>query len=179
MPNEDLWNTDADSDEQGPKALREHLKQVEKQRKDLEKALEDMRAENAKLLKDTRESKLGNLLRDKQVSPRIAKWIARDEVEATEEAVTKWLEENGEDFGYKPGQAEKPADQQQQAQQAVVSQNEQDAYTAVLGLREGQADIPSPIDQRLTELGSKATSFDEVVAALREMQAPLVGSYGT
>lgn len=77
-------------------------------RAQLEKALKDLKAaqeENAKLSANVKTVTLENILRDKNIPPKIQRWLKRDEVEPSPEAVDKWLAENGEDFGYKPGQA--------------------------------------------------------------------------
>lgn len=86
----------SDDDQQSGGALRAQL----------EKALKDLKAaqeENTKLSANVKSVTLENLLRDKQVPPNIQRWMKRDGVEPTGEAVDKWIAENGEDFGYKPG----------------------------------------------------------------------------
>ena len=91
---------DDEHDEQnGPKALREALEKANKRLAELEKSS----AEKDKRLAETT---LANILRDKGVPANIQRWIKRDEVAPTEEAVSKWLDENGADFGYQPGATE-------------------------------------------------------------------------
>ena len=87
-----------DDQQSGPKALRDELAKVKK-------ALADAQAENAKLSANVKTVTLENILRDKHIPANIQRWLKRDEVEPSPEAVDKWLAENGEDFGYKPGQA--------------------------------------------------------------------------
>lgn len=103
------YDDDSNDEQQNGGALRAQL----------EKALKDLKAaqeENAKLSKNVKTATLDTVLRDKNVPANIQRWIKRDEVEPTPEAVDQWLAENGTDFGYKPGgetAAEKPSEGQQ------------------------------------------------------------------
>lgn len=90
---------DEHDDQNGPRALREALEKANKRLAELEKA-------NAEKDKKLAESTLAKILADKKVPANIQRWIKRDEVAADEAAVEKWLEENGADFGYKPGATE-------------------------------------------------------------------------
>lgn len=85
-----------------PKALRDHAKNLEKQLSDLQKKFED--AEKARLAaeKTAKSQTLTSILREKGVKPQLAKWLEKDEVEASPEAVDEWLKENGEFFNVKP-----------------------------------------------------------------------------
>lgn len=90
---------DNEDEQTTPKALRDALDKANKKLAELEKA----KAEADKKLAET---SLSNILRDKGVPPNIQRWLKRDDVEASESAVDKWLEENGADFGYQPGGTE-------------------------------------------------------------------------
>ena len=111
-----------DDQQSGPKALRDELAKVKK-------LLADAQAENAKLSVNVKTVTLENLMRDKNIPPKIQRWIKRDEVDPSPEAVDKWLAENGEDFGYKPGQAQTDSASTPEGEQSTST--EAPAATAV------------------------------------------------
>ena len=177
----DIWSTeDPNENANVPKALRDHVKNLEKQLKDLTADLEKAKDQNAELARARNQATLETLLKD--IPPRVTKWMKRDfdadKTEPSKEAVEKWLAENGEDFGYKPGEPEKPAPQPdgQQASPEVPPEI-QAAYQAIQAFNEGQTGDTSQIEQRLAELGKQDLSFQEMVAGLRDMGAPLT-AYG-
>ena len=90
------YGYDDDNDQQTGGALRAQLEEALKKVKALE-------AENEKLGVSVKTVTLDNVLRDKKIPPHIQRWIKRDSVEPTADAVDKWVAENGADFGYKPG----------------------------------------------------------------------------
>jgi hypothetical protein len=101
-------------------------------RAQLEKALKEIKArdeEIAKLSSSVKTVTLENLLRDKQVPAHIQRWMKRDGVEPTGDAVDKWIAENGEDFGYKPGQAQTDSAKTPEGEQSTST--EAPAATAV------------------------------------------------
>lgn len=177
-----------EQNENGPKALREALEKANKKLAELEKA-------NAE--KDTQLAKqsLANVLRDKKVPDSIQKWIKRDEVAPTEEAVEKWLEENGSDFGWKPGGQEasegaKPEEAPTQGapapQASVLSEAEIAAYARVQAALGGTSGAPAiPADQQKAavdavasqvNLGYSATNYEDVVRMLRDKGIPMGGN---
>jgi hypothetical protein len=68
----------------------------------------------------SRKSTIENLLKARELDPKIAAFIPSD-MEATEEAVGKWLEEYGDVFGAKP-----PAQQQQISDQDLAAMRQMD-----------------------------------------------------
>ena len=108
---------DDDNEQQSGGALRAQL----------EKALKDLKAvqdENAKLSASVKSATLETVLRDKGIPPKIQRWLKRDDVEPTADAVDKWLAENGEDFGWKPrSSAETPEGEQSKPEEAPAAQS--------------------------------------------------------
>jgi hypothetical protein len=105
-----------DYSQNAPKALREALEKAQK-------ALAAAQAENASLAKQVSSAKLTDILREKNVPPKIQRWIKRDEVDSSPEAVDKWLAENGEDFGWTPGSsAKEPEGEQSKPEEAPAAQ---------------------------------------------------------
>ena len=94
----DYDDYDEENEDSGtsPKSLRAALNKANK-------ILAELKSQNEALTGQVNESRLASLLSTKKVSPSIQRWIKKDGVEPTAEAVDKWLAENGEDFGWKPG----------------------------------------------------------------------------
>ena len=107
----DVDDYDDDADEPKPSkgnALREQNSKLASEKADLEKRLND-------LLQKDRARTIADALREKGANPKLAKYVARDlEGEVTDESVAKWLEEEGELFGYTAGSDEDDADAVQQ-----------------------------------------------------------------
>lgn len=81
--------------------------------KNLRSALDKANKANAEQAKQIEElskklsaQSLDKLMSDRKVPANIQRWMKRDEVDATAEAVDKWIEENAGDFGWKPGEEE-------------------------------------------------------------------------
>ena len=101
---DDDYSDESDESSNGPKALREALKKAHSEAKAKAKEFEDLSTKFESLNKKVTEQSLADLLREKQVPANIAKWIKRDGIDSTAEAVDEWLKDNGDDFGYKPGE---------------------------------------------------------------------------
>lgn len=165
-------------------------------RAQLEKALKDLKAaqeENAKLSKSVKSVTLENLLRDKKVPANIQRWMKRDEIEPTAEAVDKWLDENGSDFGYKPGEqtetaAVRPSEGQQvqateaptePAVQSVLTQEDIANFERIQGLLAqgvGQTVYSDAADTAVSTVESKLgpdASFEDVIAELKAQGIPI------
>lgn len=91
---------DTDDDSQLVKDLRAQIRNHTK-------TIADRDAEIATFKSTARSTSIADILKAKGAKPAIAKFIDND-VEATDEAITKWLAENGEVFGYDPNA--KPAE---------------------------------------------------------------------
>lgn len=169
-------------------------------RAQLEKALKDLKAaqeENTKLSASVKSVTLENLLRDKNVPPNIQRWMKRDGVEPTSDAVDKWISENGEDFGYKPGQAQTdsasvPEGKQSESVEApaatavpsVLSNEDIAALTRIQGLLAGGVGQTLMSDQVTTavhaveaNLGPNA-SFEDAVAQLQSQGIDIENTRG-
>lgn len=98
-------STDGAGATSAPKALRDQNSQLARENAELKERL-------AKLEVKERTSTIADVLREKQANARLAKYIARDleGQDVTADAVDKWLQEEGELFGYTP-----PSDDQQDA----------------------------------------------------------------
>ena len=158
-------------------------------RAQLEKALADLKAAqktNTELNAKFNETRLSQIFADKKVPANIQRWMKRDEVEPSPEAVDKWLAENGEDFGYKPGATpaavtESPEGQQSPVEEApaapavesVLTPEDVAQLTRIQGLLAqgvGQTVLSDATSVAVStvesQLGDNA-SFEEAVAALQ------------
>lgn len=95
-------------DGKAPKALRDQNSKLNKQ-------LQDALALVEKFQQESRKNTIADALREKGANPKLAKYISRDlEGDVTVDAVDKWLDEEGELFGYKPADADEDEDAQEQ-----------------------------------------------------------------
>lgn len=169
-------------------------------RAQLEKALKDLKTaqdENAKLSASVKTVTLDNLLRDKQIPANIARWIKRDDVEPTADAVDKWVQENGSDFGFKPGQpqpagAETSEGEQSKPEEApaapavasVLSAEDIAALDRIQGLLAqgvGQTVLSDQVTTVVANVESQLgpdASFEATVAALQSQGISLENSRG-
>lgn len=174
---DDIWNTEDETDLSAPKALREYAEKLKKELEESRKAAAELQKEYAKLEKSQKVANLEGILRDKQVPANIAKWIKRDDVDASEEAVSKWLEENGEDFGYKANQPPTQQAQPDQSATPVVSEADAQALEAWGSLDENRpgGGIDVRFADQLKDMEARNLSYDEIVEGLRKAGVP-VGS---
>lgn len=179
----DEFDDDEFENESGntPSGLRKALDKANKAKADLEKQLADLR-------KEVTSQRLSDLMRDRKVPANIQRWMKRDEVEATPEAVDKWLAENGEDFGWKP-EAEKepetPATKEPEVapkveQQSVLSQEDIEAYLRqqALGQEPNQAIPLDPVKAAVDNVAANIDiNTDPAVVArmLQEAGIPIEG----
>lgn len=97
---------DNESENQGPKALRDAQKAAAKRNKELETQL-------AKLTSQLAERNLKDVLESRSLRPGLAKTIAKEGVDATDPAaIEAWLSDTGnqEDFGFSLAGDDSPAD---------------------------------------------------------------------
>lgn len=169
-----------DESNNGPRALREALEKANKRVSELEKANSDLTAKVSQF-------SLASVLAEKKVPGNIAKWLKRDNVEPTAEAVDKWLEENGADFGWKPGAqeasegatAEEAPAQGQQAPQSVLTPEEQAQYQLAQAAMSGASGAPGqPLDAMnaaVEQIAAKNLSWEDTIRALAEAGIPISG----
>ena len=82
------------------------VKQLRKVNRTLEKRMKELEAEANTLKSQTRQRTVKDVLTAKGVNPKVAAFIPQD-IEISEEAVTAWLNENGEVFGINTAEAAK------------------------------------------------------------------------
>lgn len=171
---DDYDDEDEDEAGNGPKDLRRALSKANKQNAEMAKQLEE-------LTKKLASQSLSSLLSEKKVPANIQRWMKRDEVEPTAEAVDTWLKENGADFGWKPeGEPTQETHEETPAQQSVLSDEDVAAQqrlqqmgsepNAELALDQGQAkvdNIAAKIDLD--------TDFNAVARMLQEAGIPIEG----
>ncbi len=154
--------------------LRKALKAQQRATKAKEDELKTVQEELATLKSQVSATTIAGLLEAKGAKPGLAKFMT--DVDATDEAVTKWLTENGEIFGYKP-KAEGEAEQTQQTQtQTAGLDPELEAILASMAKVQNQEANAAPsltskddkAQEFLDRVGQNAHSFDEVTAALRQ-----------
>lgn len=75
------------------------VKQLRKANKQKEKELAELRAQFEGVSKAQRERSIKDVLESRGVNSKIAKFIPSD-VDSTEESLSKWLDENGDVFGF-------------------------------------------------------------------------------
>ena len=75
------------------------VKQLRKANKQKEKELAELRAQFEGISKAQRERSIKDVLESRGVNSKIAKFIPSD-LDPTEESLSKWLDDNGDVFGY-------------------------------------------------------------------------------
>jgi hypothetical protein len=133
-----------DADTDLVKKLRKALKAEQKRNKELESTLGDLtKSQKERILKDA--------LASRGVNPKIAQFIPSD-IEASEDAIGAWLDNNGDVFGYTPSEKPKVADKDIAAMQRMDS--------ALTG-----AETPASSDDLLNRIAN-AGSEDEILSIL-------------
>ena len=81
------------------------VKQLRKASKQKDKELQELRAQFENLSKGQRERAIKDLLASRGVNSKIASFIPQD-IDPTEESLSKWLDDNGDVFGIESGQTQ-------------------------------------------------------------------------
>jgi hypothetical protein len=81
------------------------VKQLRKASKQKDKELQELRAQFDNLSKGQRERAIKDLLASRGVNSKIASFIPQD-IDPTEESLSKWLDDNGDVFGIESGQTQ-------------------------------------------------------------------------
>ena len=125
-------NYDDDDDFLDEDQPQDVVKQLRRVNKTLEKRLKELEVETNTYKTQTRQRTVKDVLASKGINPKVAAFIPQD-IEITEEAVSKWLDEYGDVFGVKTEEASKesnsasnfnPALQAQKRINDVVSSGE-------------------------------------------------------
>jgi hypothetical protein len=132
---------------QPPKANSNDLiKQLRKAQRAAEKRAKELESELFGLRSERRESVIKNVLEEKGLSPKIARFIPSD-LEPTADALTLWIEENGDVFGL--------PSQQQTSTPDLATLRQIDAVTA-------GAVTPDKIENMLLRM-DQANSAEEII----------------
>ena len=133
-----------ESDTDLVKKLRKALKVEQRKNKELETSYSELtKAQKERILKD--------VLASKGVSPKIAQFIPAD-IEASEDAISAWLDSNGDVFGYTPSEKSKVN------QEDISSMKKMDAVLT-------GAETPISSDDMLNRIAN-AESEEEVISIL-------------
>jgi hypothetical protein len=84
------------------------VKQLRKAAKQKDKELQELRSQFDNLSKGQRERAIKDLLASRGVNSKIASFIPQD-IDPTEESLSKWLDDNGDVFGIESGQTQATA----------------------------------------------------------------------
>ena len=129
------------------------VKQLRKANKQKEKELADLKSQFETLNKQQRERAIKDVLEARGVNKKISAFIPQD-LDPTEESLSKWLDDNGDVFGLNTTESSQP----------VVDQATQDAYQKMNKLT-GQGITPDSGDdiyRKLMNANSKE-ELDEVI----------------
>jgi hypothetical protein len=83
------------------------VKQLRKAAKQKDKELAELRAQFENVSKAQRERSIKDVLESRGVNSKIAKFIPSD-VDSTEESLSKWLDDNGDVFGFTATESNQP-----------------------------------------------------------------------
>ena len=117
---------DYDEDEQqndGPPALREHAKKLERELKETKAKLEAEIQARTEAEKKAKAATLRDVLTDLKIDPKFARLAERDGVEPEASAVKAWVDENKDFYSFTPAKAAEAADEEEQE---VESEDEVD-----------------------------------------------------
>ena len=127
------------------------VKQLRKQLKAEQRRLKELETSYGEVTKSQKERILKDVLASKGVNQKIAQFIPSD-IEASEDAISAWLDANGDVFGYTP--APKPAIDQQD----IDSMQKMDAVLT-------GAETPATSDDMQNRIAN-ASSEEEIIAIL-------------
>jgi hypothetical protein len=131
------------------------VKQLRKANKQKEKELADLKSQFETLNKQQRERAIKDVLEARGVNKKISAFIPQD-LDPTEESLSKWLDDNGDVFGLDTTESNQP----------VVDQATQDAYQKMNKLT-GQGITPDSGDDVYRKLMS-ANSKEELDDIIRQ-----------
>jgi hypothetical protein len=107
--NRDNYWADEDEDEETVNVYESDTDLVKKLRKALkveQRKNKELETSYSEITKTQKERILKDVLASKGVSPKIAQFIPTD-IEASEDAISAWLDNNGDVFGYTPSEKQK------------------------------------------------------------------------
>ena len=143
---------DEDDDFTSESTNNDLIKQLRKANKQKEKELAELRSQFDGLSKAQRERAIKDVLESRGVNGKIAKFIPQD-LDPTEESLSKWLDDNGDVFGFKVEEAAPAVDP------AVAAANKRMNNAIDSGLTPDSSD---DIMRKLMSANSKE-ELDEVI----------------
>lgn len=149
------YDYEDDEDEVTTTESNDVVKQLRKANKQKEKELSDLKSQFETLNKQQRERAIKDVLEARGVNKKISAFIPQD-LDPTEESLSKWLDENGDVFGLDTTESNQP----------VVDQATQDAYQKMNKLT-GQGLTPDSTDDVYRKLMS-ANSKEELDEVIRQ-----------
>jgi hypothetical protein len=130
------------------------VKQLRKAAKQKDKEIQELRAQFEGMSKAQRERSIRDVLESRGVNSKIAKFIPSD-VDSTEESLSKWLDENGDVFGFST-----------ESNQPVVDPAQAAAYKRMNNVTE-QGMTPDASDDIMRKL-MNANSKEELDEVIRQ-----------
>jgi len=129
------------------------VKQLRKATKQKDKELAELRAQFEGVSKAQRERNIKDVLESRGVNSKIAKFIPSD-LDPTEESLSKWLDDNGDVFGF----------QATESNQSVVDPAQAAAYKKMNGITEQglTPDSSEDLMRKLMSANSKE-DLDEII----------------
>jgi hypothetical protein len=114
-------NYDEDDDFLDEDQPQDVVRQLRRVNKTLEKRLKELEVETNTYKSQTRQRTVKDVLASKGINPKVAAFIPQD-IEITEEAVSKWLDEYGDVFGVKTEEASKESNSASNVNPALQAQ---------------------------------------------------------
>ena len=114
-------NYDEDDDFLDEDQPQDVVRQLRKVNKTLEKRLKELEVETNTYKSQTRQRTVKDVLASKGINPKVAAFIPQD-IEITEEAVSKWLDEYGDVFGVKTEEASRESNSASNVNPALQAQ---------------------------------------------------------
>lgn len=141
MSNTNEWYEDDDLEMDDDLDQDTGLRSVRKADRAKAKRIKELETELENLRKFQRESVISSVLKEKGVNPKVASLIPAN-IATEQDAITQWLEEHGDIFGYQP--------QQQTAKSSLSVEElalmrEMDAVTSSASVPDGINDLNSAI----------------------------------
>ena len=154
MSNYDYEDDDDDATTTTSNDGNDLVKQLRKANKQKEKELAELKSQFEGLSKAQRERAIKDALETRGVNSKIAKFIPSD-IDPTEESLSKWLDDNGDVFGY----------QVTESNQSTVDPAQAAAYKRMNNVSE-QGQTPDSSDDIMRKLMS-ANSKEELDEVIR------------
>ena len=153
MSNNDYEDDDFDFEDYSSNQNNDLVKQLRKAAKQKDKELQELRSQFESISKANRERVIKDALESRGVNSKIAKFIPTD-IDPTEESLSKWLDENGDVFGFSTTESN----------QASVDPAQAAAYKKMNSVTEQglTPDASDDIMRRLMSANSKE-ELDEVI----------------